>query len=331
MKAVLSHAPGGPETLRYDDAPEPQPGPGQVVVDVNACGVNFPDTLIIRDLYQFKPERPFAPGGEIAGVVAGLGPDVTGVAVGERIAAMTIYGGFAEKVACPAQSLVKLPGAIDFETAAALLMTYGTSLHALQDRAQLKAGETLVVLGAAGGVGLAAVELGAAMGARVIAAASTEEKLQVCRAYGASDTILYPNPPFDRDTAKAFSAEIKSKTGGGADVIYDPVGGAYAEPAIRAMAWRGRYLVVGFAAGEIPKIPLNLALLKGCSVVGVFWGQFTMSEPEANRADIAQLLDCTASGKIKPRVAATYPLKDAARALEDLSARRVAGNLVLVP
>ncbi|MBC7171625.1 MAG: NADPH:quinone oxidoreductase family protein, partial [Polyangiaceae bacterium] len=277
-----------------------------------------------QNLYQFKPALPFSPGGEVAGVVAAVGEGVKHVAVGQPVLAFTGWGGFAEEVLADAKQVVPLPPGLDMSIAAAFMMTYGTSLHALKDRAQLGAGETLLVLGAAGGVGLAAVELGKKMGARVIAAASTLEKLDVCREHGADELIDYEAEDL-RERVKALTA------GKGVDVVYDPVGGAYAEPALRSIAWKGRYLVVGFAAGDIPKIPLNLPLLKGCAIVGVFWGDFAAREPQANMANGMQLFEWLMQGELKPRISQTYPLEKAGEALRALMDRKVTGKIVLVP
>lgn len=323
MRAVLCKAYGPPESLVVEEQPSPQPGPGQVRVGVHACGVNFPDTLIIQGNYQFKPALPFSPGGEVAGVVQALGDGVTGYAVGDRVIAATTWGGYAEEVLAEAGRLIPMPAAMDFPTAAAFTLTYGTSHHALKDRAQLQPGETLLVLGAAGGVGLAAVELGKAMGARVIAAASSDEKLALCTAHGADATINY--------ATEDLRARIKELTGGrGIDVVYDPVGGDLSEPALRSMAWNGRFLVVGFAAGRIPSLPLNLPLLKGCSIVGVFWGAFTRNEPARNAANLQELLLWWSEGRLKPHVSAVYPLERAVDALNDLVQRRVQGKAVLI-
>lgn len=331
MKAVLCKEFGPPDTLVVEDVPSLHPGDGQVVVDVKACGVNFPDILIIEDKYQFKPPLPFSPGGEVAGIVKEIGSGVENVQIGDRVIAMIGWGGFAQEALAEADKLISLPQNLDDVTAAAIVFAYGTSIHALKDRAQLQAGETLLVLGAAGGVGLAAVMLGKAMGARVIAAASSQEKLAVTRDYGADHTILYPTGSLSREQQKAFSNEIKSATNGqGADVVYDPVGGDYSEPALRATGWQGRYLVVGFASGPIPHIPLNLVLLKGCQVVGVFWGAWSARNPSNNKANIEQVLDWCLSGKIKPYVSATYPLERAHQALNDMAARKVKGKIVVV-
>jgi NADPH2:quinone reductase len=324
MRAVLCKAYGPPESLVVEELPSPTAGLGEVVLDVRACGVNFPDVLIIQNKYQFRPPLPFAPGGEVAGVIKELGEGVKGLRVGQRVIGSTGWGGFAEELALDATRVTPIPDSMDFETASAFLLTYGTSHHALKDRAQLRAGETLLVLGAAGGVGLAAVEIGKVMGARVIAAASAPEKLAVCREHGADEVIDYAK--------EDLKERVKQLTAGeGADVVYDPVGGAFSEAALRATAWNGRFLVIGFAAGDIPKIPLNLVLLKGCAIVGVFWGAFTARESARNRANIDELLAWFEAGKIKPHISATYPLERAAVALNDMAARRVTGKVVLVP
>jgi NADPH2:quinone reductase len=323
MRAIRVHELTGPEALRLDDdVPTPKVSAGHVLIDVHAAGVNFPDILQTRGKYQFQPALPFSPGGEAAGVVAAVGGGVTSVAVGDRVAATMIYGAYAEQVVVPEPSCVKLPAGVSFEIGAATLLTYATTLHALADRAALRSGETLLVLGAAGGVGIAAVELGALMGARVIAAASTDDKLAFCRAHGATEGINYATSDL-KDQIKALTK------GNGCDVVYDPVGGALAEPALRGTAWQGRYLVIGFASGEIPKIPLNLVLLKGCQIVGVFWGSFAMREPVKNRAHAAQLFAWIEEGKLSPHVDAVVPLSDAASALQRLEQRKVMGKIVL--
>ncbi len=323
MRAVVCKAYGPPESLVVEELEPLTPGRGQAVVSVKACGVNFPDTLIIQGLYQFKPPPPFSPGGEVAGVVKEVGPGVENVRPGDRVIAFTAFGGYAEEVLADATTLIPMPDALDFDVASAFVMTYGTDIHALKDRAKLQPGETLLVLGAAGGIGLAAVELGKAMGAKVIAAASTEEKLAVCRQHGADDAINYSN--------EDLKERIKALTGGqGVDVIVDPVGGAYAEPALRGMAWNGRYLVIGFTAGEIPRIPLNLTLLKGCSIVGVFWGSFAARDPQHNQENLRDLLGLLQAGKLRPRISARYPLERAADALNDISQRKVMGKAVLI-
>lgn len=329
MKAVLSRAPGGPETLTLEDVASPQPGPGEVVVAVRAVGVNFPDTLIIEDRYQFKPARPFSPGGECAGVVETVGPGVEGLRAGDRVIASPGWGCMAERIAVPAPRCTPMPDAMPFDEAAAFLFTYATSWHALKQRAALAAGETLLVLGAAGGVGLAAVELGAAVGARVVAAVSSDDKARAARERGAAETVVYPRGPFDRDGRKALAAQFKAACGErGADVVYDAVGGDYAEAALRAIAWEGRFLVVGFAAG-IPSIPLNLPLLKGCSVTGVFWGGWTAREPAAAARNVADLLRLYGEGRIKPLISARYPLERAGEAIAALGERRAVGKVVV--
>ncbi len=324
MKAVLCRRHGLPDTLELADLPTPEPGPAQVRIAVKSAGVNFPDTLIIQNKYQFKPPLPFSPGGEVAGTIEAVGADVKGFAVGQDVIAFTGWGGFAEQVVADAIKVIPMPPGVPYDIASSFVMTYGTSYHALKDRAALKSGETLLVLGAAGGVGLAAVELGKALGARVIAAASSAEKLAVCKAHGADETIDY--------STEDLRERIKALTDGrGVDVVYDPVGGIYSEPALRSTAWRGRFLVVGFANGDIPSIPLNLALLKGCSIVGVFWGEFVRREPKANARDLAELVGLMRDGTIKPLISARYPLADAAKALDAVMERRVTGKVVLVP
>ncbi|MEL7488667.1 MAG: NADPH:quinone oxidoreductase family protein, partial [Pseudomonadota bacterium] len=307
----------------------PDPGPGQIRVAVKAAGVNFPDTLIIRDLYQFRPPRPFAPGGEIAGVVDAVGDGVSAYAPGDRVLAMTLHGGYATHLVVDAHAAAKTPDAMPFDEAAAFLMTYGTSHYALKDRAMLKPGESLFILGAAGGVGAAAIELGKAMGARVIAGVSSEEKAAFCKDLGADETVIYPKGDLDRDAQKALSGAIKAAAGGdGVDVVYDGVGGDYAEPAIRALGWEGRFLVVGFPAG-IPKIPLNLTLLKSCQIVGVFWGAFTMRNGARHAEHVAELFQWYTEGKIKPRVTESFPLSEAAEALKRIENRAAQGKIVL--
>lgn len=324
MRAVRVHELTGPAGLRVDDVPTPTAGGGQVLIDVKAAGVNFPDILITQGKYQFKPTPPFSPGGEAAGIVSAVGPGVTTLKVGDRVATTLLYGGYAEQLVAPELATVKLPDAVSFEVGAATLLTYATTYHALVDRANLQPGETLLVLGAAGGVGISAVELGVLLGAKVIAAASSQDKLAFCKAHGAAEGIDYAN--------EDLKERIKALTGGkGADVIYDPVGGKLSEPALRGIAWKGRFLVIGFAAGEIPKIPLNLTLLKGCQIVGVFWGQFAMREPATNRAHCEQLFQWVAEGKLKPAIDATLPFDRAAEALDRLARREVKGKLVLVP
>ena len=329
MRALLSHAPGGPETLRLDELPDPVAGPGELLVRVRAAAINFPDVLIIEDKYQMRPPRPFAPGGEIAGEVEAVGEGVAGWSIGDRLIAVPGFGGLAEKIVIPAKAAIPLPASRSFVDGAALLLTYATSIHALYDRGKLASGQTLLVLGAAGGVGLAAIELGKARGARVIAAVSSEAKAAAAREAGADEAMIYPLGPFDRDGQKALAEQFKSAVGpGGADVIYDPVGGDYAEPALRSIAWEGRYLVVGFPAG-IPKLPLNLTLLKSCDVCGVFWGAFAARDPQANAAHVATLFRLWDEGKIGPKVSATYPLERGGEAIAALAARSVIGKVVV--
>jgi NADPH:quinone reductase len=322
VKALLCKAYGPPESLVVEEVPSPTPGPGEAVITVRAAGVNFPDVLIIQNKYQFHPPLPFSPGSEVSGVVKAVGEGVTDVKPGDRVMAFTLYGGFAEEVKTDARRLLPQPAGMDDETAAAFVLAYGTSDHALRDRGRLQRGETLLVLGAAGGVGLAAVEIGKAVGARVIACASSAEKLAVCRRHGADETIDY--------AIDDLRGRIGAITGGtGVDVVFDPVGGSYTEPALRSMAWRGRLLVVGFAAGEIPRIPLNLTLLKGCAIAGVFWGEFARREPDRFADSVRQLERWFAEGRIKPYVSATFPLARAAEALTLVAARQVKGKVVV--
>lgn len=324
MRALLCKTFGLPETLTVDEVPPPLPAAGEVVVAVHAAGVNFPDALIIQDKYQVKPPLPFSPGAELAGIVVRVGAGVTQWQVGDRVCGVTGYGAFAEEVAVEAAKLVAVPAGVALDVAGALLLAYGTSHHALRDRAALRAGETVVVLGAAGGVGLASIEIAKVLGARVIACASTPEKLELCRAHGADETIDYAQ--------EDLKERIRVLTDGrGADVVYDPVGGKYAEPALRAIAWRGRYLVIGFANGEIPRIPLNLPLLKGCSIVGVYWGSFAKTEPAAAAAGMAELFDWLAAGKLRPEISGRYALADAPQALRAMMERKVTGKLVVLP
>jgi NADPH2:quinone reductase len=324
MRAVRVHELTGPSALRVDDVPDPSVGAGQVLIEVRACGVNFPDVLLSRGLYQLKPSLPFSPGGECAGIVREVGAGVTTVAVGDRVAATIGSGAFVEKICLPEQVLTKLPDAVGFEVGAATLLTYATTYHALVDRAQLAAGETLLVLGAAGGVGAAACEIGALLGARVIAAASSDDKLAFCCEHGATDGINYAREDL-KDRIKALTS------GSGVDVVYDPIGGPLAEAALRGTAWKGRYLVIGFASGEIPKIPLNLVLLKGCQIVGVYWGSFAARDPARNRAHAAEIFRLVAEGKLRPAIDDVLPFDRAREALERLEQRKVKGKLVLVP
>jgi len=323
MKAVLCKNWGPPDALVVEDLPSPKPGKGQISVSVKASGVNFPDALVIQNKYQFKPELPFSPGSEIAGVVRQIGEGVKGFKPGDRVMALIRSGGYAEEVVVDEALVAPIPAGIDFTVAASFGLVYATAYHALKDRAAIRAGETLLVLGAAGGVGLAAVELGKVLGARVIACASSDDKLETCKRHGAQAAINYEREDL-REALKRLSG------GDGVDVAFDPVGGKYSEPAVRGMAWKGRYLVVGFAAGEIPKIPLNLALLKGCSIVGVFWGEFARRERDLNVANLKELAEWLSAGKIKPLVSATYPLERAADALNDIMNRKVRGKVVLM-
>ena len=330
MRAVLSTDPGGPETLTIEDLPDPETSEGHVVIDVKAVSVNFPDVLIIQDLYQVKPPRPFSPGSELAGVVSSVGEGVTSLLPGDRVLAVPGHGSMAEKVAVPASIVRKIPDSMSFEDAASFLLTYGTSHYALKQRARATSGETVFVLGAAGGVGLAAVQLGKAMGLTVIAGCSSQDKVDLCLEQGADAGIVYPRQPLDRDQQKALSKQIKEAGGGGVDIVYDAVGGDYSEPAVRALNWEGRFLVVGFPAG-IPKLPLNLTLLKSADVVGVFWGAFTLMQPDVHEANVAELFAWYADGKIKPHVTDTYALDDAAAAISALAERKAKGKVVVLP
>lgn len=322
MKAVLCKAFGPAETLVLEEVASPEPKKNEVLIDVHAAGVNFPDTLIIEGKYQFKPPFPFSPGGEAAGTVAAVGEKISHLKPGDRVMALTGWGSFAEQVAVPGYNVMPIPKGIDFNSAAAFGMTYGTSMHALKQRANLQPGETLLVLGASGGVGLAAVEIGKAMGARVIAAASSDEKLEVAKAAGADLLINY--------STSSLKEKVKELTGGqGADVIYDPVGGDLFDEAIRSIAWNGRLLVVGFASGRIPELPVNLALLKGAAVVGVFWGSFAQRQPQDNLANFQQLFAWHAEGKLKPLVSQTFPLERAAEAINALGQRKAVGKVVV--
>ena len=321
MRAILCKELGPANTLVIDDIPSPEPGKGQVKVRVKAAGLNFPDTLIIEGTYQIKPELPFSPGGEMAGEVLAVGEGVQRFKPGQRVMGLTGYGAFAEEILVPENQLIPVPDGMNDHTAAAFSMVYGTSYHALKQRANIQPGETLLVLGASGGVGLAAVELGKAMGATVIACASSEEKLAVAKKAGADDLINYA----EEDLKDA----LKQRYPKGVDVIYDPVGDKFTEAAIRNMAWNGRLLIVGFAAGDIPKIPANLALLKGCSIVGVFWGAFTQKEPQTNIQNIMELMQLFNQGKINPRISQVFPFEDYEQALAALTSRTAKGKVVL--
>jgi NADPH:quinone reductase-like Zn-dependent oxidoreductase len=329
MRALLSVAPGGPETLRIDELPDPQPGDGELLVRVRACSINYPDALIIEDKYQLKPERPFAPGSEIAGEVIATGAGAEDWAEGDRLIAATGYGGLAEMVVVPASRAFRLPPERSFEEGSALLLTYATAIHALADRGRLKPGQTLLVLGAGGGVGIAAVEIGKALGARVVAAASSDEKAAAAREAGADSAIVYPAGPFDRDGLKQLSQLFKDALGpAGADVILDPVGGDYSEAALRSIGWEGRFLVVGFPAG-IARLPLNLTLLKSCDVCGVFWGAFAAREPARNAAHVEQLFRWWREGRIAPKIGGRFTLEQAPEAIARLRDRKAVGKLVV--
>jgi NADPH:quinone reductase len=329
MKALISTRPGPPEELELAEVADPVAGEGEVVIAVKAAGVNFPDVLIIEDKYQFKPERPFSPGGEVAGVVESVGAGVQHVKVGQRVIGSLGWGGYAEKVKVPAARTMPIPDAMPFDEASAFILTYGTSYYALKDRGVVQPGETVLILGAAGGVGVAAIELAKAMGARVVGAVSSEEKAEFAKACGADATVVYPASAFAKEQSKALADAFKQATNGGADVVYDAVGGDYCEPALRAMNWNGRYLVVGFPAG-IPTPPLNLTLLKSTSIVGVFWGASTAREPELHQGNVRDLFKMYAEGKIKPRISARYKLADGGKAIRALSDRTATGKLVVV-
>jgi NADPH2:quinone reductase len=324
MKALLCTRPGKPEDLTVADLPDPEAGPGEAVVRIESAALNFFDLLIIAGKYQYKPAYPFSPGAEFAGLVESTGPGVTGFAAGDRVIGYAGWGAARQKIAIAAKRLIKMPAGLDPDRAAGIIVTYGTSYYALKNRGDLRRGETLAVLGASGGTGLAAVELGQLMGARVIACASSDDKIAFAKQHGAEAGVNY---------ATADLREQLRTLGGahGIDVVYDPVGDRYAEPALRSLAWLGRYLVVGFAAGEIPRLPLNLVLLKGCDVRGVFWGSWTERDPDGHRANTAELLRWCAEGKLSAHVHATYPLADAARALGDIAGRKVMGKVVLKP
>ncbi|MEM8800080.1 MAG: NADPH:quinone oxidoreductase family protein [Pseudomonadota bacterium] len=322
MRAVLCKEYGGPETLVVEEVPSSPCPKGHVRVAVEACGVNFPDTLIIQGKYQFKPEPPFSPGGEVSGVIAEVGDGVTDFAVGDRVLALNTWGGYAEEMVVPAMAAVKIPDAMPFDEAAGFIMTYGTSHYALKQRAKLQPGETVLVLGAAGGVGLTALEIAKVMGAKVIAAASSDEKLKLTREYGADETLNYS----ETDLKTGVKALTK---GAGVDVIYDPVGGDFSEAAFRAIGWNGRHLVIGFAAGDIPRIPINLTLLKNAALVGVFWGAFTVREAAVHQANMRELLGWYSEGKIKPHVCAHFPLEKAADAMNMLLERKAQGKIII--
>ncbi|MBL8536792.1 MAG: NADPH:quinone oxidoreductase family protein [Hyphomonadaceae bacterium] len=329
MKALMSTKIGPPESLELIDAPDPVAGEGEVVIAVKAAGVNFPDALIIEDKYQFKPERPFAPGGEIAGVVESVGAGVSAVKVGQRVIGSIGWGGFAEKVKAQAARVLPIPDAMPFDEASAFILTYGTSYYALKDRGQLNAGETVLILGAAGGVGVAAIELAKAMGAKVVGAVSSEEKAAFAKQCGADETVIYPPGAFAKEQSRALAESFKQATGGGADVVYDAVGGDYCEPALRAMNWNGRYLVIGFPAG-IPTPPLNLTLLKSSSIVGVFWGASVAREPALHQQNVRDLFRLYGEGKVRPRISKRFPLAEGGKAIRALMDRNATGKLVVM-
>jgi NADPH:quinone reductase len=330
MKALVSKAAGDASTLVVEEVEAPVAGPGELLIAVKACSVNFPDVLMIEDKYQFRPERPFSPGGEVSGVIEAIGAGVTRWKVGDRVIGSTGHNGMREKVVVHEDRVYALPAERSFAEGASLMLTYGTSIHALLDRGRIKEGDTLLVLGAAGGVGLAAVELGVAFGARVVAAVSSEEKAAAAKAAGAAETVIYGRGPFDKDQSKALAAAFKAAVGSeGADIIYDAVGGDYADPAIRSIAWEGRYLVVGFPAG-IPKLALNLTLLKSCDVCGVFWGAFAMREPQRNRDHINRLFRLWQAGSISPNVTETFPLERGGDAIAKMARREAIGKLVVL-
>ena len=330
MKALQCVELGMPDKLQINEVPDPDLQPGHVIINNKAGSVNFPDILMIQGLYQFQPELPFTPGGESSGIISAVGDDVKDLKIGDRVFAMTGIGAFAEKITVPSTAAVKIPDSMSFETAAALPMTYGTSIYALKQRAELMEGETLLVLGAAGGVGLASVELGKAMGAKVIAAASTQDKIDLCKNHGADEAFIYPSGKLDKNQQKELSSKIKELTGGvGANVIYDPIGDAYSEPCIRATAWDGRYLVIGFAAGEIPRVPTNLALLKGMKIVGVFWGAWVGMFPEENRKNFEELFKLHSEGKINPEISDSFSFYDSALAIAHLKDRKAKGKVII--
>ena len=330
MKALQCVELAGPEKLIFSEIEDPKPGNGEVLIEIKAASVNFPDVLMIQGLYQNQPPMPFIPGAECSGVIIEIGEGVNSCAEGDRVFVMAGTGCFAERLVVDATRIASIPSTMDFPVAAALPMTYGTSLYALKQRANLQPGETLLVLGAAGGVGISAVEIGKAMGAKVIAAASSEEKTKICLEHGADEVFIYPSGNLDRDQQKELSSKIKELTGGlGANVVYDPVGGSFSEPAIRAMAWEGRFLVIGFAAGEIPKPPLNLALLKNCQIVGVFWGAWTLMFPAEYEKNLQELFKLHADGKINPEISDRFSLEESAAAIAHLKDRKAKGKVII--
>ncbi len=328
MKALLSIEPGPAETLEFRDIPVPTPGPGQLLIKVKAVSLNYPDALMMEDLYQTKPPRPFAPGGEASGIVEAIGEGVTGFAIGDRVVCICGHGGLGEYTLTGAALTTKLPDDMPFDVGATMMMTYGTTIHALLDRAGLKAGDTMLVLGASGGIGISAVELGKALGARVIAAVSSPEKREAVLAAGADECLIYPRGPLDKQASRDLADAFKAAATQGYDVIYDPVGGDYCEPALRSIAWEGRYAVIGFTAG-IPKLPLNLTLLKACQVVGVFWGVWAGKNQDRLREEMAMLFDMWRDGRIKPLISERYTIDTAAQALAKMRGRGAIGKLVV--
>ena len=331
MKILHCKEYGPVENLVWEDIESPEPGDNEVLVSIKAAALNFPDYLIVQGLYQFKPEVPFAPGNEGAGIIKKVGKNVTRVKEGDRVSFMLPYGAFAEETCTHEFGVFPISDDITFEMAASYQMAYGTSYHALMQRGQLTEHDEVLVLGASGGVGLAAVDIAKAKGARVVAGVSTEEKAKICRDYGVDDVVIYGDGPKDKDESKAFAAELKSKrTHGGYSIIYDPIGDSYTEPAFRSIGWKGRYLVVGFAAGQIPKLPINLTLLKGASLVGVFWGSFTGLEADTNQQNITDINEMLAEGKIKPLISETFPMEKAVDAIQMIGNRKVMGKVVLI-
>lgn len=333
MRALISNEPGGPESLQIGELADPVASAGQVIIKVAACSINYPDVLIIQDLYQIKPPRPFAPGSEVAGIVDSIGEGVKGISVGDRVIALTGANGMAEKVSAAATNIFKMPDDMDFEDGASILMTYGTSIHAYKQRGHIKAGDSVLVLGGSGGIGISAIELAKAYGAKVVAGVSSEEKAAIAKEAGADETVVYPYQPLDKDASKAlantFKAAAKSiGAAEGFDIIYDTVGGDYSEPAVRSIGWEGRFLVVGFPAG-IAKLPLNLTLLKSCDVCGIFMGAFAARDPEENKANTQELFDFYAQGKIKPRISARLPLEKGGEGISMLADRKATGKVIV--
>jgi|TARA_B100001245_G_scaffold221876_1_gene193574 NADPH2:quinone reductase len=331
MKAIMCKEFAPVESLSWEEVPDPVPEDNEIVVDVKAAGLNYPDNLIVRGLYQFKPELPFSPGHEGAGIVSGVGKKVSSFEVGDKVAFFKGFGAFAEKIVVPENFVFPLPKELPFHVAGGMFMVYTTSFHALVQRANIKNGDEVLVLGASGGVGLAAVDIARAYGARVVAAVSTKEKAEVCASYGADEVVVYGTDKLNKEEQIAFTQELKSKsTKGGYDIIYDPVGDCYAEPALRAIGWAGTYLVVGFAGGKIPSFPTNLMLLKGCAVSGVFIGRFQATEPKQNTKNLAEIGRLLSEGKITPFISNTVPMKDAVASIKAIAERRVLGKLVFV-